>query len=77
MVHHDDRTEILNAIERLRDDMREDNASLWRAIDTLNDQVSVGKGAVRALLWVGGVLITVGTIVVNIWHYLIPPTLRP
>ena len=40
-----------NAVER-----KADNLAIWSAITDLRDTISTGKGAIRALVWVGGVI---------------------
>ena len=58
--------QILKAIDELREDRKEDSAALWKAITKLDETVSelstavsTGRGAVRALAWVGGVIIAI------------------
>jgi hypothetical protein len=52
-----DKEEILRAIADLRDEMKADNNAVWAAITKLNAHVAMGQGAVKALVWVGTVVL--------------------
>lgn len=69
--------QILKAIEDLREDVRHDiaevkaevkadNREIWKTIHALSETVSTGKGAVRALVWIGGILIAIASVVATL-----------
>jgi hypothetical protein len=43
--------------------MKADNNTVWAAITKLNDEVSTGRGAVKALVWVGSLIIATADLV--------------
>ena len=43
--------------------MKADNNAVWAAITRLNDEVSTGRGAVKALVWVGSVILATAGLV--------------
>lgn len=43
--------------------MKADNNTVWAAITKLNDEVSTGRGAVKALVWVGSLIIATAGLV--------------
>jgi hypothetical protein len=51
------------AIDDLRAEMKADNNTVWAAITKLNDEVSTGRGAVKALVWVGSLIIATAGLV--------------
>jgi len=56
--------QILKAIDDLRAEMKADNNAVWAAITKLNNEVSTGRGAVKALVWVGSVILATAGLVV-------------
>lgn len=68
-----DIAEVLKAIADLREDVRHDiaevksdNREIWKTVHALSETVSTGKGAVRALVWIGGVLIAIASVVATL-----------
>lgn len=57
MIETVSHAQILKAIDELKAEMKADNSQVWAAITRLNDEVSTGRGAVKALVWVGSVLL--------------------
>lgn len=57
MIESVSHAQILKAIDDLRAEMKADNNTVWAAITKLNDEVSTGQGAVKALVWVGSVIL--------------------
>ena len=55
--------QILKAIDELKAEMKADNNAVWAAITRLNDEVSTGRGAVKALVWVGSIILAVAGLV--------------
>lgn len=55
--------QILKAIDELKAEMKADNNAVWAAITRLNDEVSVGRGAVKALVWVGSIILAIAGLV--------------
>ena len=43
--------------------MKADNNAVWAAITKLNSEVSTGRGAVKALVWVGSVILATAGLV--------------
>lgn len=69
--------QILDAIAQLRQDVKDDiaevkadNASVWIAVTRLNDEMATGRGAIKALVWVGATLIAIGTLTVAFFNAL-------
>ena len=58
------RQDVKDDIAEIKTDNKQDTASLWLAITKLNDEMSTGRGAVKALVWVGATLIAIGTLTV-------------
>jgi hypothetical protein len=46
-----------------RAEMKADNIAMWAAITNLNNEVSTGRGAVKALVWVGSVILATAGLV--------------
>ena len=63
MIESVSHAQILKAIDDLRAEMKADNNAVWAAITRLNDEVSTGRGAVKALVWVGSILLAVAGLV--------------
>jgi hypothetical protein len=57
MIEAVSHAQILKAIDELKAEMKADNGAVWAAITKLNDEVSTGRGAVKALVWVGSVIL--------------------
>lgn len=73
------RIDLLNAINDLRNQVRDyrsemnaDVEGLRKDITSLNQTISMGKGAVRMLLWLGGIAGAIGTILFTALNYFRP-----
>jgi len=63
MIETVSHAQILKAIDELKAEMKADNGAVWAAITRLNDEVSTGRGAVKALVWVGSVILAAAGLV--------------
>ena len=63
MIETVSHAQILKAIDELKAEMKADNSQVWAAITKLNDEVSTGRGAVKALVWVGSVILATAGLV--------------
>jgi len=63
MIETVSHAQILKAIDELKAEMKADNNAVWAAITKLNDEVSTGRGAVKALVWVGSVILATAGLV--------------
>lgn len=55
--------QILEAIRELKADIKSDSNAIWFQINALNQSVSTGRGAIKALVWVGGIIIAIGGLI--------------
>jgi hypothetical protein len=65
-------SELREDQREMRDTMKADNIALWSVVTDLRDTVATGKGAVRALLWVGGVISAIAAFVLAALSYFRP-----
>lgn len=53
-----------------RAEVRQDSDKLWKAVTELNHTASMGRGAVQMLLWIGGIVGALGTVIFTFLNYL-------
>lgn len=58
--------EMIGRLESLQSEM----AAMRKDLNDMKEKVYAGSGAVRALVWIGGTIIAIGTLVIATLNYL-------
>lgn len=64
-------------LDDLKSEMRRDSQELWKAvtnqaasISKLNEEVSLGRGGIRVIVWIGGLILGGGMLITSILNLL-------